>query len=94
MIKLSNDISYIKMGKSILQKIKLEFEKWISSLHFLVSNILPNDFFKSKNFLLSRLAVHVEGTVSQILFIVSIFRVINLEKKNLKSSHLTKAEPK
>ena len=49
-IKLSNDITKIKMGKSILLKISREFEKLIFVLHFLASDISLNNLFDTITF--------------------------------------------
>ena len=44
-IKLSNDMTIIKMAESILLKISREFEKMIFFLHFLASDISLNNLF-------------------------------------------------
>ena len=45
MIWLSNDIRKLKMGKKVLLKIGLEFEKLFFSLHFSAGDISPNNLF-------------------------------------------------
>ena len=68
-IKLSNDITKIKMGKSKLLKISREFEKMIFFLHFLASDISLNNLFYSIKFYGDVVKVPMEGTVSQNFYL-------------------------
>ena len=44
-IRLSNDVNNINMGKTILPKIEWEFEKFVFFLKFVASDISLNNLF-------------------------------------------------
>ena len=68
-IKLSNAITKIKMGESIILKISREFEKMDFFLHFLASDISLNNLFLSIQFL--------EMKLSQIYYLGLSFYFMN-----------------
>ena len=85
-IRLSNGISNIKMGKRMLLKINQENEKRVFFLKFLASDISLNNLFEPLK--LSRHGVKVwkEGTVSQIIFKCPSFCFMKSRKKCFKNT--------
>ena len=83
-IKLSNDITKIKMGKSILLKISWEFEKMIFFLYFLASDISLDNLFKSIKFKGDVVEVPIEGTMSQIFYLGPSFYLMKSRKLSCK----------